>query len=77
MLVGRTRFYRVIDTIGRWSNIDVFMASVLVAILRFGNLTEVHVGDGLVAFAAVVVITMIATSAFDTRLMWDAAQEEA
>jgi paraquat-inducible protein A len=39
--------------------------------LRFGALTEVHAGDGLVAFAAVVVITMAATSVFDTRLMWD------
>jgi paraquat-inducible protein A len=72
MLVGRTRLYRTIDLIGRWSNIDVFMASVLVAVLQFGALTEVRVGDGLVAFAAVVIITMIATAAFDTRLMWDA-----
>jgi paraquat-inducible protein A len=72
LLVGRTRLYRLIDLIGRWSNIDVFMVSVLVAILRFGALTEVHAGDGLVAFAAVVVITMIATVVFDTRVMWDA-----
>jgi paraquat-inducible protein A len=72
-LVGRTRFYRMIDQVGRWSNIDVFAVSVLIAALRFGALTEVHAGNGLVAFAAVVIITMIATSSFDTRLMWDAA----
>jgi paraquat-inducible protein A len=71
-LVGRTRFYRMIDLVGRWSNIDVFAVSVLIAALRFGSLTEVHAGDGLVAFAAVVIITMLATSVFDTRLMWDA-----
>jgi paraquat-inducible protein A len=71
-LIGRTRFYRMIDLVGRWSNIDVFAVSVLVAALRFGVLTEVHAGDGLVAFAAVVVITMLATSVFDSRLMWDA-----
>jgi paraquat-inducible protein A len=71
-LVGRTRLYRVIDLIGRWSNIDVFMVSILVAVLQFGTLTAVHAGRGLVAFAAVVVITMIATIVFDTRLMWDA-----
>jgi paraquat-inducible protein A len=71
-LVGRTRFYRMIDVVGRWSNIDVFTVSVLIAALRFGALTEVHAGNGLVAFAAVVVITMFATSVFDTRLMWDA-----
>jgi paraquat-inducible protein A len=71
-LVGRTRFYRMIDLVGRWSNIDVFTVSVLIAALRFGVLTEVHAGDGLIAFAAVVVITMLATSVFDPRLMWDA-----
>lgn len=73
LLVGRTRFYRMIDIVGRWSNIDVFAVSVLIAALRFGALTEVHAGSGLVAFAAVVIITMVATTAFDTRLMWDAA----
>src|SRR6185437_12564172 len=71
LLLGRTRFYRMIDVVGRWSNIDVFAVSVLIAALRFGALTEVHAGSGLVAFAAVVVLTMVATSAFDTRLMWD------
>ena len=73
LLVGRTRFYRMIDLVGRWSNIDVFAVSVLVAALRFGVLTEVHAEEGLVAFAAVVIITMVATSVFDPRLMWDAA----
>jgi paraquat-inducible protein A len=72
LLVGRTRFFRMIDLVGRWSNIDVFTVSVLIAALRFGALTEVRAGDGLVAFAAVVVITMVATSVFDPRLMWDA-----
>jgi paraquat-inducible protein A len=71
LLVERTRFYRMIDLVGRWSNIDVFAVSLLIAALRFGALTEVHAGNGLVAFAAVVIITMVATSAFDTRLMWD------
>ena len=74
-LVARTRLYRMIDVIGRWSNIDVFMASVLVAVLQFGALTSVHINNGLVAFCAVVVITMIATSVFDTRLMWDSAEK--
>jgi paraquat-inducible protein A len=71
----RTRLYRMIDVVGRWSNIDVFMVSVLVALLQLGALTSVHAGNGLVAFAAVVIITMIATLTFDARLMWDAAEE--
>jgi paraquat-inducible protein A len=71
-LVARTHLYRAIDAIGRWSNIDIFSVAVLVAILQFGSLTSVHAGAGLVAFAAVVIITMLATMTFDPRLMWDA-----
>ncbi|HVY82506.1 MAG TPA: paraquat-inducible protein A [Steroidobacteraceae bacterium] len=74
LLRARTRLYRMIDLIGRWSNIDVFMGSVLVTVLQFGKLTSVRAGPGLVAFAAVVVITMFATLTFDARLMWDAAR---
>jgi paraquat-inducible protein A len=70
-IVTRTRLYRLIDAIGRWSNIDIFSVATLVAVLQFGNLTAVHVGAGLVAFAAVVIITMLATMTFDPRLMWD------
>jgi paraquat-inducible protein A len=73
--VQRTRLYRAIDAVGRWSNIDIFSVSVLVAILQFGALTAVHTGQGLVAFAAVVILTMIATTVFDSRLMWDAMTE--
>jgi paraquat-inducible protein A len=77
MLVGRTKLYRMIDLVGRWSNIDVFMVSVLVAILQFGVLTSVHAGKGLIAFGAVVIITMFATMFFDCRLMWDAPARRA
>jgi len=76
-LVTRTRLYRSIDAIGRWSNIDIFSVAVLVAILQFGTLTAVHAGGGLVAFAAVVIITMLATMVFDPRLMWDAGAVQA
>jgi paraquat-inducible protein A len=72
-LEARTRLFRMIDLIGRWSNIDVFMGSVLVSLLQFGALISVRAGPGLVAFAAVVVLTMFATITFDSRLMWDAA----
>ena len=57
LLRTRTRLYRTIDAVGRWSNIDVFMGSVLVALLQFGALTTVRAQSGLVAFAAVVVLT--------------------
>jgi paraquat-inducible protein A len=76
-LLARTRLFRTIDLIGRWSNIDVFMGSVLVGLLQFGALTSVRAGPGLLAFAAVVVVTMFATITFDPRLMWDAAARRA
>ena len=71
-LVDRTRLFRVIDFIGRWSMIDVFMISILVAIVHFGFLANVDADPGIVAFAAVVVLTIFAAEAFDPRLMWDA-----
>jgi paraquat-inducible protein A len=72
-LVSRTRIYRFIDMIGRWSNIDLFMISLLAALVQFGNLTTVRPEPGAIAFAGVVVVTMIASRCFDTRLMWDSA----
>jgi len=74
-LTGRTRLYHFIDAIGRWSSIDLFMISILVAMVEFGNLTSVHAEGGATAFAAVVVVTMFASQCFDPRLMWDAVLE--
>ena len=76
MLRDRANLFRVIDFIGRWSMIDVFMVSILVAVVRFGFLATVHANYGIVAFASVVVLTLFAASAFDPRLMWDAATTE-
>lgn len=70
----RTRLYRLVDAVGRWSNIDVFMISLLVALVQFGVLATVEAKAGALAFASVVVITMLAAQAFDPRLMWDAAE---
>jgi paraquat-inducible protein A len=70
----RTRLYRLIEGIGRWSNIDVFMISILAALVQFGNLTRVEAEPGAVAFAAVVALTMLASQAFDPRLMWDVTE---
>jgi paraquat-inducible protein A len=72
-LLGRTRAYRVIDFIGRWSMIDVFMISILVALVRFGQFANIRTDIGAPCFAAVVVLTIFAADCFDPRLMWDAA----
>jgi paraquat-inducible protein A len=74
-LHDRTVLYRIVDTIGRWSMIDIFMASILVALVQFGAIASVYPGIGGVAFAAVVILTMLASHSFDPRLMWDAAAE--
>lgn len=71
----RARLYRGIDVVGRWSMLDVFAAAVLVALARFAWVGSVVPNAGLAAFGAVVAATMLATEAFDPRLMWDAAGE--
>ncbi len=76
LLRDRTSLFRLIDFIGRWSMIDVFMVSILVAVVRFGFLATVHANYGIVAFAGVVVVTLFAAEAFDPRLMWDVAAHE-
>jgi paraquat-inducible protein A len=70
-LLANTRVYRFVEFIGRWSMIDVFMISILVALVRFGRLTSIQASIGAPCFAAVVVITMFAVQFFDPRLMWD------
>ena len=73
-LLLRTRLFRIIHAIGRWSMIDIFMLTVLVGVVRMGFLATVLPGAGAFAFCAVVIFTMIATEVFDPRSMWDAVQ---
>lgn len=74
-LRDRTRLYRIVDAIGRWSMIDIFMVSILVALVRAGSVATIEPGVGATSFACVVIITMLAAMSFDPRLMWDAAGE--
>ena len=67
----RTILYRVTETIGRWSMIDVFMISILIALVQLDAVATIDAGPGAVAFAAVVILTMIAAMNFDPRLIWD------
>jgi paraquat-inducible protein A len=69
----RTRVLRVVHGIGRWSMVDVFSVMILVSLLDLGRLATVLPGYGVVAFGMVVILTMLASEAFDSRLMWDAA----
>lgn len=67
----RARLYRFIEFIGYWSMLDVFVVALLVGLVHFRGLADVQPGGGAVAFAAVVVLTMMASKSFDPRLIWD------
>jgi paraquat-inducible protein A len=68
----KTRLYRLIDEIGRWSNIDVFTIAVFAPLLQFGALATAGASGGATAFILVVTLTMLASRAFDPRMLWDA-----
>ena len=69
----RTRAYRVTDFIGRWSMVDIYVGGLLIGLVQFYPFAEVTVGPAALAFAGVVVLTMLASRAFDPRILWDAA----
>jgi paraquat-inducible protein A len=66
----RARLYRLIETVGHWSMLDVYVVVLLAATVRFGPLASVSVGPGLLSFAAVVVLTLLATWSFDPKMIW-------
>ena len=68
----RSRLFRMVEFVGRWSMLDVFAVSLLVALVQVQSLATVTVRPGALAFAAVVVLTMLAAHSFDERLLWDA-----
>jgi paraquat-inducible protein A len=72
----RTVLYRVVEIVGRWSMLDMFVVSLMVALLQLGAVATVEPRIGATFFAAVVVLTMFAAQTFDPRLIWDAMEEK-
>lgn len=68
----RSKLFRLVEFIGRWSMLDVYAISLLVALVQMRSLATIRVGLGALAFGAVVVLTMLAAQSFDERLLWDA-----
>jgi paraquat-inducible protein A len=68
----RSRLFRMVEFVGRWSMLDVFALSLLASLVQIQSLALVQVRPGAFAFAAVVVLTMLAAQSFDERLLWDA-----
>ncbi|MEL5847879.1 MAG: paraquat-inducible protein A [Candidatus Igneacidithiobacillus chanchocoensis] len=74
-LQTKTRWFRVIRQIGRWSHIDVFTVAVFLPLMHLSGLLAVYVGKALPFFLAVVILTMIATEIFDPRLLWQSVDQ--
>ena len=72
----RTRLYHVIELIGRWSMLDVFVVALLAGLVRIQGFAEITAGIGIAAFGSVVVLTMLASMSFDPKLIWDAKPNE-
>ncbi len=72
----KTRLYRFTELIGRWSMVDVFVVAILVALIKLGNIMSIYPGWGAVAFAGMVVTSVLAAMSFDPRLIWDNANQE-
>ena len=73
----RTKLYRITELVGRWSMIDIFMISILIALVKLQAVATIEPGPGAISFAAVVIITMFAAMSFDPRLIWDSIEEKA
>ncbi len=67
----RIKMFRFIEFIGRWSMLDIFVISILAALVHITGVAEITAGPAATAFGTVVVLTMLAASSFDTRLLWD------
>ena len=74
-LARRTKLYRITELIGRWSMIDVFVVAVLAALVQAGTLMSIEPGGAAIAFAGVVILTIVAAETFDPRLMWDVVDD--
>lgn len=72
----RTVLYRITEAVGRWSMVDIYVVTILVALVKLGILANIEAGPAAVYFAAMVVITMVAAESFDPRLIWDVVEEK-
>ncbi len=72
----RIKMFRIIDFIGRWSMLDIFVISILAALVNINGIAVITAGGAATAFGAVVLLTIIAANSFDTRLLWDYKQKK-
>ena len=65
------QIYRLVELIGKWSMIDVFVVIIMSAVVRIGGLITINPGFAIVAFCSVVILTLISAEQFDSRMIWD------
>lgn len=71
----RAKLYHWIELVGHWSMVDVYVVMMMVALVQFGMLANIEAGGGALAFAAVVILTMLAAHSFDPRMIWDTQEQ--
>jgi len=71
----RTKLFRIVEFVGRWSMLDIYVVAILAALVHIGSLAEVKAGPAALAFGGVVVLTMFSAMQFDPRLIWDPVSE--
>lgn len=67
----KTKLYHMVEAIGRWSMLDIYLMAVLVAVMKLGRWTNVVPEVGSILFALVVIFTMLSSAYFDPKLLWD------
>jgi paraquat-inducible protein A len=70
----RATLYRIVQAVGHWSMLDIYVVVLLAGMVRFGAFASVRPEPGLLAFGTVVVLTVLAASSFDPRLLWARAR---
>jgi paraquat-inducible protein A len=71
----KKRLYQLTELVGRWSMVDVYVVSIMIALVHFGGLTTITAGAGAIYFLIVVILTMLGAMSFDPRLIWDNTKE--
>jgi paraquat-inducible protein A len=74
--VERSKLFRIVEFIGRWSMLDIFVVTLTVALVRFQSLAVITARPGAIAFGSVVILTMLASMQFDPRLIWDPVDDD-
>lgn len=70
-LIEKNKLFKMISVIGKWSMLDIFVIGLMISLVQFGELARVSTGYAAISFATMVILTMLATDSFDTRLLWD------